>query len=106
MDQAMNHRQLVSAVARRFPDLTQYQIAEVLDVVVEVWRSELAQSGGEVVIRDFGRLTVEVQRMKNGGAVRNQMGSSAPERLTRLYFRFRPTPGLRNEIELQLKEKT
>jgi len=100
----MSHRQVIEQVARRFPDLTQRQIAEVLDVLVEVWRAELAQSGGEVVIRDFGKLTVEVQRMKNGGAVRTQMGSAAPERLTRLYFRFRPTPGLRADIEQLMKD--
>ena len=70
------------------------------------WRDELAQPGGEVVIRDFGRLTVEVQRMRNSGAVRTQMGSAAPDHLTRLYFRFRPTPGLRADIEQLTKEGT
>jgi len=100
----MNHRQVIKQVARRFPDLTQRQIAEVLDVLVEVWRAEMAQPGGEVVIRDFGKLTVEVQHMRNAGAVRMQMGSAAPERLTRLYFRFRPTPGLRADIEKLMKE--
>jgi len=100
----MNHRQLMSAVARRFPDLTQRQIADVLDVLVEVWRAELAQPGGEVVIRDFGKLTVEVQRMRNAGIVRAHMGGNAPDHLRRLYFRFRPTPGLREEVEQHLKE--
>jgi nucleoid DNA-binding protein len=100
----MSHREVIKQVARRFPDLTQRQIAEVLDVLVEVWRTELGQPGGEVVIRDFGNLTIEVQRMKNGGAVRTQMGNAAPERLTRLYFRFRPTPGLRADIEKLMKE--
>jgi len=100
----MNHRQLVSTVARHFPDLTQRQIADVLDVLVEVWRAELAQPGGEIVFRDFGKLTVDVQHIRNAGAVRTQMGSTAPDRLTRLYFRFRPTPGLRADIEKHLKE--
>ena len=97
---------MIKQVARRFPDLTQRQIAEVLDVLVEVWRAELAQSEREVVIRDFGKLTVEVQRMKNSGAIRAQMGGGAPERLTRLYFRFCPTAVLRSRIERQLKEGT
>ena len=109
-DSRVNHRQLVKAVARRFPDLTQRQIEDVLDVLVEVWRSELVQPGGEVVIRDFGKLTVEVQRMRNGGVIqaqmRTQMGSSAPERLIRLYFRFRATPSLRNEIKSPYRVKT
>lgn len=99
----MNHRQVIREVARRFPDLTQQQIADVLDVVVEVWSAALAQSD-EVAIRDFGRLTVEVQRMKNSGAIRAQMGGSAPEYLTRLYFRFHPVGRLRHRIEGYLKE--
>ncbi len=99
----MSHREVIKQVAQRFPDLTQRQIADVLDVLVEVWSAALAQYD-DVVIRDFGKLTVEVQRMKNGGAVRTQMGSAAPERLTRLYFRFRPTPELRADIEQLIKE--
>lgn len=101
----MNHRELIATVSRRFPDLTQRQIADVLEVFVEVWRAELSQPDGEIVIRDFGKLTVEVQRMRNAGVIQKQMGSSPPEHLTRLYFRFRPTPGLRTEIERHLKEK-
>lgn len=101
----MTHRQLVSTIARRFPDLTQRQIDDVLDVLAEVCRAELALPGGEVVIRNLGRLTVEVQQMRSAGAVRAQMGSAAPDSLTRLYFRFRPTPSLRAEIEAQFKEQ-
>ena len=99
----MNHRQVIKRAARRFPDLTQQQIAEVLDVLVEVWSAALAQSD-DVVIRDFGRLTVEIQQMKTSGAIQAQMGSSAPERLTRLYFRFYPVGSLRHRIEGYLKE--
>ncbi len=100
----MNHREVIKRVARRFPDLTQQQIADVLDVLVEVWSAALAQSD-DVVIRDFGRLTVEVQRMKTSGAIQAQMGSGAPERLTRLYFRFYPVGSLRRRIEHDLKER-
>jgi nucleoid DNA-binding protein len=101
----MNHRQLVSVVARRFPNLTKRQIEDVLDVLVEIWRTELEQPGGEVIIRDFGKLTVEVQKMRNSGAIRRQMGRGAPEHLTRLYFRFRPAPTLREDIEQRFKER-
>lgn len=100
----MNHRQLVSAIARRFPDLTQRQIDDVLDVLAELCRAELAQPGGEIAIRNLGRLTVEVQRMRSAGAVRAQMGSAAPDSLTRLYFRFRPTSDLRIAVEDNFKE--
>lgn len=100
----MNHRQVIRKVAGHFPDLTQQQIADVLDVLVDVWSVALAQSDG-VVIRDFGRLTVEIQRMKNSGAIRAHMGGSAPEYLTRLYFRFYPVGSLRRRIERDLKER-
>ncbi|MBK8024954.1 MAG: HU family DNA-binding protein [Chloroflexi bacterium] len=101
----MNHRQLIRTVAHRFPDLTQRQVEEVLAVCVEVWREALAQPGGEVVLRDFGRLTVEVQQIRSGGIVRARMGTDAPERLTRLYFRFRPTGETRRQAEDRLKEE-
>jgi nucleoid DNA-binding protein len=100
----MNHREVIKQVAGRFPDLTQQQIADVLDVLVEVWSAALAQSD-DVVIRDFGRLTIEVQHMRNSGAIRSQMGGSAPEQLTRLYFRFHPVGSLRRRIEGQFKER-
>ena len=99
----MNHREVIKQAARRFPDLTQQQIADVLEVLVEVWSAALAQSD-DVVIRDFGRLTVEVQRMKTSGAIRAQMGINAPEYLTRLYFRFCPVGSLRRRIQQQRKE--
>ena len=100
----MNHREVIRQAARRFPDLTQQQIAEVLDVLVEVWSAALAQSE-DVVIRDFGRLTVEIQRMKNGGAIRAHMGGRAPENMTRLYVRFHRVGSLRRWIEGHLKER-
>ncbi|MBK8027030.1 MAG: HU family DNA-binding protein [Chloroflexi bacterium] len=100
----MNHRQMIRAVARRFPDLTQRQVEEVLAVCVEVWREALAQPGGEVVLRDFGRLSVDVQRMRSGGIVRARMGTDTPERLTRLYFRFHPVGTFRTKVEESYRE--
>lgn len=103
MAHRLNHREVIKQVARRFPDLTQQQVADVLDVLVEVWSAALAQSD-DVMIRNFGKLTVEVQQMRNSGAIRVQMGSAAPERLTRLYFRFYPTALLKAAVEGELKE--
>jgi nucleoid DNA-binding protein len=100
----MNHRAVIRQAAVRFPDLTQRQVEDVLNVLVELWSAALAQ-GDEIVIRDFGRLTVDVQRLKNSGAVRAQMGTHAPQQLTRLYFRFHPVGSLRRRIEGHLKER-
>jgi nucleoid DNA-binding protein len=99
----MHHRQVIRQVARRFPDLTQQQVKEVLEVLVEVWRAALAQRD-DVVIRDFGTLSVDVQQMRASGVVQAQMGSSALEHLTRLYVRFRPSVRLKAVIERTLEE--
>lgn len=99
----MNHRQTIQQVAQRFPDLTQRQVEEILDVLVEVWRAALVQDG-EVMIRDFGKLRVEVQQMRASGMIQAQMGSSTSKHLTRLYFRFHPTAQLKAAVERQLKE--
>ena len=99
----MHHRQVIRQVARRFPDLTQRQIEEVLEVLVEVWRAALAQHD-DVVIHDFGTLTVDVQQMRTSGVIQAQMGSSAPEHLSRLYVRFRPSVQLKAAIERALEE--
>lgn len=99
----MNHRQLVGAAARRFPDLTQRQIEDVLAVFVELWTDELTRLGGRITVRDFGTLKVEVQLIRPSGAIRRRMRDNDKTRLTRLYFRFRPSGALRRRVEETLK---
>jgi nucleoid DNA-binding protein len=91
----MNHRQLISAAARRFPDLTQRQIDEVLAVLVELWRDELAQRGGAVILRDFGTLSADIQQMRTGGCIRAGRHLTTPPYLKRVYIRLRPTSDFR-----------
>ena len=98
----MNHRQLISAAARRFPDLTQRQIEDVLTVFVELWTDELTRLDGTITVRDFGTLKVEVQLIRPSGAIR-RMRDAHQARLTRLYFRFRPSGKLRRRVEEVLK---
>ena len=88
----MYHREVIAAVARRLPQHTRRDVAEVIEVLTEIWSDELA-NGGEVVLPGIGRLSIEVQAMKAGGALA-QHG-----RLRRVYGRFRPTPGLKAKIE-------
>lgn len=99
----MNHRELISAAARRFPDLTQRQIDDVLAVFVELWTDELTRLDGTITVRDFGTLKVEVQLIRPSGAIRRQMRDAHRTRLTRLYFRFRPSGALRRRVEEVLK---
>ncbi|MCC7208150.1 MAG: hypothetical protein IT323_12650 [Anaerolineae bacterium] len=103
----MNHRQSVQAIARRLPHLERYDVAEVLEVAAEVWAKELARPGGVVKIGNLGKLHVEVQHMRAGGAIRQRLddkcGTTAPPTLRRLYFRFRPALWLRASVEHALE---
>jgi len=93
----MTHKASIRAVARRFPELTQRQVEEVLQGFIAVWKQQLEQQE-RVVIHGFGSLVVEVQHLRAAGAIRH------PTRLSRLYFRFRPTQTLKVAVERQVKE--
>ena len=88
----MYHRDVIAYIARRLPHQTRRDVAEVLDVLSEVWASELVK-GESVTIPDLGQLSIEVQDMKAGGAMQSY------GRLRRLYGRFRLTPELKRRIE-------
>lgn len=96
----MNHRQTISRVARCFPDLTRLQIEEILEVLADVWTEELQRPNGEILLRGFGKLRIEVQQIRAAGVMK-QTGKAT---LRRLYFRFRPTPQLRAAIQTALEE--
>ena len=87
----MYHRDVIAEVARRLPHQTRRDVSEVVEVLTEFWFEELI-SGGEVVLPDIGRLSIEVQDMTAGGAL---VGHG---RLRRVYGRFRPTPKLKEQI--------
>ena len=88
----MYHRDVIAKVARRLPHRTRRDVSEVVEVLTEVWFEELA-SGGEVVLPDIGRLSIEVQEMAAGGAL------ASHGRLRRVYGRFRPTPALKAKLQ-------
>ena len=87
----MYHKDVIAAVARRLPQHTRADVAEVVEVLAEVWSDHLIH-GGEVVLPDIGRLSIEVQDMEAGGALA-QHG-----RLRRVYGRFRLTPSIKERI--------
>jgi nucleoid DNA-binding protein len=97
----MNHRQTIQAVARRLPHLRRDQVAEVLEVTAEVWADALAQPGESITLVTLGRLHVETQRLRIGGAVRRRIEArhGAQTLTRRMYFRFRPTGWLKEIIE-------
>ncbi len=87
----MNHRQTITAISKRLPRLKRRDVAEVLEVMAELWLEELAQPGQTVTVADLGKLAVEVQRFRSGGAIGQRT-------VRRVYVRFRPTEKFRRFV--------
>ena len=87
----MNHRQTVTEITKRLPRLKRRDVAEVLEVMTELWLEELAQPGQTVTVSDLGKLLVEVQTFRSGGAVGRRT-------VKRVYVRFRPTGKFRQHV--------
>lgn len=88
----MYHRDVIATIARRLPHRTQRDVAEVIEVLTEVWSKELVKGEG-IIVPDIGRLSIEVQDMKAGSAL-DKYG-----RLRRVYGRFRPTENLKEQLQ-------
>jgi nucleoid DNA-binding protein len=87
----MNHRQTITEISKRLPRLKRRDVAEILEVMTELWLEELTQPGQTVTVADLGKLTVEVQTVRSGGAVGRRT-------LKRVYVRFRPTGRFRQMV--------
>ncbi|KXK50085.1 MAG: hypothetical protein UZ13_02750 [Chloroflexi bacterium OLB13] len=94
----MNHRQTIAEISKRLPRLKRRDVAEVLEVMTELWLEELAQPGRTVVVADLGKLVVEVQTFRSGGAVGRRT-------VRRVHVRFRPTGKFRQAVlDAHIKE--
>jgi nucleoid DNA-binding protein len=87
----MNHRQTVMEISKRLPRLKRRDVAEVLEIMTELWLEELAQPGQTLTVADLGKLLVEVQSFRSGGAVGRRT-------VKRVYVRFRPTRKFRQVV--------
>ena len=87
----MNHRQTITAISKRLPRLKRRDVAAVLEVMAELWLKELAQPGQAVTVADLGKLQVEVQSFRSGGAVGRRT-------VKRVYVRFRATRKFRQHV--------
>ena len=87
----MNHRQTISEISKRLPRLKRRDVAEVLEIMTELWLEELAQPGQTVTVADLGKLLVEVQTFRSGGAV-------GLRTVKRVYVRFHPTGKFRQVV--------
>ncbi|MBA3871075.1 MAG: hypothetical protein H0X30_18180, partial [Anaerolineae bacterium] len=87
----MNHRQTIREISKRLPRLKRRDVAEVLEVMTELWLDELAQPGQTVTVADLGKLVVEVQTMRSGGVIKRRLqelrGNEAPKIHKRVYVR-------------------
>ncbi len=105
----MNYRKTIAEIAHRLPHRTQREVAEVLDVMRDLWLDELSQPDKTVTLFDLGELSIEVQQMRVSSAIRKTMakrsGETQPDRLRRIYGRFRPSPRLRHTIAARFKEE-
>jgi nucleoid DNA-binding protein len=95
----MNTRQTVTRIGHRLPDLRKRDIQNVLDVLTELWRAELATPDGEIHLTGLGKLYVETHALRSTGVVRQALiqkyGGSAPVMIQRRVVRFRPYEALR-----------
>jgi nucleoid DNA-binding protein len=105
----MNHQKLVAAIARRLPHRSRREVAEVLEVMIDICIEQLSQPGQIVQIADLGRLSIDVHQLQVAGAVRKtlaeQHGADPPKTLKRIVGRFRPAPRLRQAIVFVVEEE-
>jgi nucleoid DNA-binding protein len=99
----MNHSETIQAIAQRLPHRTKREVAEILEVMEEVWLDELLKPGGSVQVAGLGRVSIEVRDIRSAGAVRQTLfekhGSAARLTVRRLYVRFRPSAALRAAVD-------
>ena len=88
----MFHKEVIAQIARRLPHSSQRDVREVIDLLIEFWSDELTK-GNEILLPTIGKLSIEVQDIRAGGALAHE-GS-----LQRVYGRFRPTPTFKRKIK-------
>jgi len=105
----MNHSKTIREISKRLPRLKRHDVAEVLEVMAELWINVLTQPGQTVTVGDLGKLVVDIQNVQVGGAIRQHLqrtrGEKAPKTLKRVYVRFRPTARFREVIQSAYTEK-
>src|SRR5450432_2868526 len=99
----MNTQQLVSQITRRLPDLRKREVQAVVEVLLELWHTELSKADGEIHLRGLGTLYVETHTLRSTGIVRKVLerkyGTNAPTAIQRRSIRFRPYEALRTDMK-------
>jgi hypothetical protein len=101
-DHGMSYRKTITEIARRLPHRSRCEVAEVLDVLRDLWLAELVQPCKTITLFDLGTLSIEVQELQTAGAVRQTLqdkwGDEYPDLIQRIYGRFRPSAILRRAL--------
>lgn len=101
----MNYQQSINAVARRLYRFSRRDVAEIMEVLVEVWREELLRPEGNVHIRGLGNLYVQRQQIEASGLAKQLMEQTGQSggMVKRSYFRFRPIRTLKRDLAAQIR---
>lgn len=90
----MHKRELVASAARR-TSLTQMQVREVLDAIIDI-TTEAMISGEPVTLIDFGRFERKVYK---GRRVRHPQTHQPCDTRSRMLPAFHPYPALKRRVE-------
>jgi len=105
----MSYRKTINEIARRLPHRSQREVAEVLDVLRDLWLADLVQPYKTVALFDLGTLSIEVQELQTAGAVRqtlqDKLGDEYPDLIQRVYGRSRPSTVLRRALKNKHQEE-
>ncbi len=103
----MNYQQSIDAVARRLYRFSRRDVAEIMEVLVEVWREELLRPEGNVHIRGLGNLYVRRQQIEASGLAKQLMEQTGQPSgvVIRSYFRFRPTRTLKRDLAARIRSR-
>ena len=106
----MHHDETVAAVARKLYRFSKRDVAEVLEVLTEIWQEELLQPGAAIHIKGLGKLRIDEQEIATNAAVKRLLAAHqkhVPERLKRYYFRFYPSDKFKHQVieSRKLKEE-
>lgn len=97
----MQYDALINAIARKLYRFTRRDIAEMMDVMTEIWREELLKPDGYIQIAGLGKLYVEHQELPGAGIIHPlhlNSDQKSPLILRRVYFRFRPAEALKQAV--------
>jgi len=103
----MHHDETVAAVDRKLYLFSKQDVAEVLEVLTEVWQAHLLQPDAVIHIKGLGKLRIDEQQIATNVAVKRLLESqhkAVPDTLKRYYFRFYPSDKFKQQL-IEFSEK-